>query len=98
MATIREELLAIRSRIDALLGEIPANAESAPKQLPRFMSVPDFAEARSLSDRTVRDYCELGMPHEGEGRGRRVLVTEAIAWIQSGGPRRARMARKGHAA
>jgi hypothetical protein len=88
----RERLLELRSRIDELLGALPAKA--LPATGARFMTCPAFAQTRGLSDRTIRDYCELGMPHSGEGRGRRVLVAAAIAWIDDGGPARARMARK----
>jgi hypothetical protein len=95
--TLRERLLAMRAEIDAALAELPGdpNVSATPA---RFLSCPKFAELRGLSDRTIRDYCEFGMPHVGEGRGRRVLVAEAIAWIDGGGPARARMARKGRAA
>ncbi len=97
--TIRDELLAIRGRIDALLAELPETA-GAPRQTQdrRFLSVGDFAELRGYSARTIRDWCDLGMPHSGDGRGRRVHVAEAITWIDTGGPKRARMGRKDSAA
>lgn len=95
--TVRDELLSIRSRIDALLNEM-ADAPRREVVAARFMSVPDFAALRNYSTRTIRDWCELGMPHSGEGRGRRIHVNEAIAWIEAGGPKRARMGRKDTAA
>lgn len=95
--TVRDELLSIRSRIDALLNEM-GDAPRRDVVAARFMSVPDFAALRNYSTRTIRDWCELGMPHSGEGRGRRIHVKEAIAWIEAGGPKRARMGRKDTAA
>jgi hypothetical protein len=95
--TVRDELLAIRSRIDALLSEMSEQPKREVSTA-RFMTVPDFAALRSYSTRTIRDWCDLGMPHSGEGRGRRVHVVEAIAWIESGGPKRARMNGKDTAA
>ncbi len=90
---IRDELLDLRERIDGIIRELPP-AESRPEQASRYMKIPAYAESRGLSPRTIRDYCELGMPHEGEGHSRRVIVAEATAWIANGGPRKARMARK----
>jgi hypothetical protein len=88
---IRARLLALRAELDDLLAEAGAEPTVASA---RFMKIPDFAEANGYSARTVRDYCDLGMPHRGEGRARRVLVQEAIAWIDDGGPRKARANRK----
>ncbi len=91
----REPELA-RELHDVLHAHFAAEEASDPRE--RFMSCPQFATKRNLSARTVREYCELGMPHSGDGKGRRVHVQEAIAWIENGGPRRARMARKETAA
>jgi hypothetical protein len=88
-----DELLSTRSRIDALLNEM-ADAPKCDVVAGRFMTVPDFAALRNYSTRTIRDWCELGMPHSGTGRGRRIHVSEAIAWIEAGGPKHARMGRK----
>ena len=93
--TIKDRLLQMRSEIDALIAELPGEQ---PAPTARFMSVPDFAELRGYSDRTIREYCELGMPHSGKGKSRRVIVADAIAWIDAGGPKEARMGRKGRAA
>lgn len=95
----RDRLLKMRAEIDAMLAEMD-DSTTANGQQPaaRFMTVPAFAEKMGFSDRTIRDYCELGMPHRGEGRGRRVLVAEAERWLDEGGPRKARAERKGHAA
>jgi hypothetical protein len=99
MASLHERLLALRAEIDSMLQELgPAPSVAQAQPGARFMKVGDFAAARGFSSRTIRDYCELGMPHRGEGKGRRVLVAEADAWIDGGGPRRARAARKGKAA
>lgn len=95
--TLREELVAIRSRIDALLKELPEQQPVRAVER-RYMKVGDFAALRGYSARTIRDWCDLGMPHSGEGSARRVHVAEAILWIESGEPKRARLARKGNAA
>ena len=94
----RQRLLTMRAEIDAALAELGAYETATPVLVGRIMKPMDFATYRHLSPRTVRDYCDLGMPHEGEGRSRRILVIEAERWIANGGPRRARMARKGEAA
>lgn len=97
----RDRLLSMRAEIDALLAELPDGASAptpAAAAAQRFMKLPAFAASRSLSSRTIRDYCDLGMPHQGEGRARRILVAEADAWIAAGGPRKARASRKGQAA
>jgi hypothetical protein len=99
--TVRERLLSLRAELDALLADLPSNGEVtavSSAASTRFMKLPAFAKARDLSPRTIRDYCDMGMPHQGEGRGRRILVAEADMWIDSGGPRKARMSRKGQAA
>ncbi len=94
---LRAHLLALRSEIDAILSKLDGAGPSAPAPA-RFMKVADFAKAHALSARTIRDYCDLGMPHRGEGKGRRIVVAEADEWIAAGGPRRARAERKGKAA
>ena len=88
----------MRAELDALLAELPADDAPNAVQPARYLSVTKFAKLRDLSARTIRDYCDLGMPHSGEGHNRRILVTEAVAWIESGGPKKARMARGGKAA
>lgn len=97
MTTIRDRLLQMRTEIDQILGEM-TDVPRPPVPASRFMSVPQFATSRGFNARTVRDYCDLGMPHVGEGKGRRILVAEAVAWLENGGPKRARMARKENAA
>jgi hypothetical protein len=91
---LRDELLELRARIDGILGELPAAEVRPVWPGARYMKIPAYATAQGLSPRTIRDYCELGMPHDGEGHNRRVLAHEADAWIANGGPRKARMARK----
>jgi hypothetical protein len=102
--SVRSELLRLRSELDRLLERMPDEpGESRTMNLQhavrpgRYMKVPAYAELKGLSARTIRDYCDLGMPSEGVGRGRRVIVAEADAWLASGGPSAARMARKGAA-
>jgi hypothetical protein len=93
--SIRDELLELRARIDRLLEEVPAApALAVVSTAQRYMKVPAYAKSRGLSARTIRDYCDLGMPHEGRTHNRRVLVAEADQWIREDGPRRARMRRK----
>jgi len=94
--TVRDDLLALRARLDEILTSLPDDVKKTSER--RYMTVPEFAELRGYSSRTIRDWCELGMPHSGDGKGRRIHVAEAIAWIEAGGPRRARMARNGDAA
>lgn len=90
--SLRDELLEMRARIDRMLQELPSAPVVALE--PRYEKLPAYAKRKGLSARTIRDYCELGMPHEGSGHNRRVIVSAADEWIASGGPRRARMARK----
>lgn len=89
---LRERILHMRSELDAILLEL--EAPTASQDLPRYLSVPKFAELRGFNERTIREYCELGMPHVGSGKARRILVAEAIAWLEADGPKTARMARK----
>jgi hypothetical protein len=91
--TIRDELLEMRERIDRILRELPEHS-SASVAAPRYLKIPQYADRKGLSARTIRDYCELGMPHEGKGHTRRVIVESADSWIAAGGPQLARMARK----
>lgn len=98
--TIRDELLALREQIDALLAGLPGELGAPVVPLAarvaaraRYLSVPQFAAAFGYSARTVRDYCAQGLPHIGQGKSRRVLVEEARAWIEGGGPQRARKVR-----
>ena len=93
--SLRDELLELRARIDRLLEEVPTQPTlSVVSTAQRYMKVPAYATKTGMSARTIRDYCDLGMPHEGRGHSRRVLVAEADQWIKEGGPQRARGARK----
>jgi hypothetical protein len=93
--TLRDRVLRMKAELDAILAELPEHGPpAAPTQHARYMTVPGFASMRGYSARTVRDYCDLGMPHTGEGKGRRVHVAEAIAWLEAGGPKRERLLRR----
>lgn len=76
---IREELLAIRTRVDALLTEV-ASEEASAKPLPRVMKPKQYAEHRGVGLRTVYTWIRLGLPTERRGRIQRVVVREADAW------------------
>lgn len=92
-----DRLLMLRATIDSMIVELGGDRPQV-RGASRFMTVPDFADWSGFSPRTIREYCELGMPHRGEGRNRRVLVAEAEAWLTTNGPRKARADRKGNAA
>lgn len=97
----KQELIRLRAEMDALIATLPDDDSGSTQPVaaaPRFMKLSAFASSRNFSSRTIRDYCDLGMPHQGEGRARRILVAEADAWIDAGGPRKARASRKGKAA
>lgn len=84
--SFRDDLLSIRARIDAILNRIPKPTREASSE--RLMSVREFAVLTNYSTRTIRDWCDLGMPHSGNGRHRRIHVAEAIEWIEARGPKR----------
>jgi hypothetical protein len=88
---VRAELQAMRDRLDQLLGmPEPANQPAPPIQDERVrMPVCDFARARGYHPDTITKWANLGMPHVGQGKARRILVREADAWIASGGPQNA---------
>lgn len=91
---IRAELEAIRARIDATLAQLPAAPAPAPNPLaePRRMKLSVYASTRGYAPKTVARWCSLGrdpLPHVGQGRARRILVAQADAWIDGGGPARA---------
>lgn len=94
-AIIREKIKRAREALDDIEREL--SSEAAPKPSSLYMKIGDFAALRGFSPRTIRDWCDLGMPHVGEGHNRRVLVADASQWIDGGGPKRARMARTGGA-
>lgn len=94
---LRAKLLSIRANIDAALAELPANEQIAPapaKSEPRWMRLGDYATARSFSRRTLHTMIVEGLPTTGDGKGRRVIVAEADAWL-SRRPARAKQAANG---
>jgi hypothetical protein len=98
---VRARLLSMRAEIDALLAALPDDGRAAtatPMATRRFMKIAEFGKLHGFCARTIREYCDLGMPHQGEGKSRRILVAEAEAWLAAGGPRAARLATRGHAA
>ncbi len=45
------------------------------------MSLTGFREARGIKERTLHSYIAQGLPTVGEGRGRKVVVADADAWL-----------------
>lgn len=69
----------------ALLTEnAAAMPESKPAE-PKWMTVAQYAESRALHPETVRRYIHAGMPSMRAGKGFRVNVAQADAWLEAGG-------------
>jgi hypothetical protein len=52
----------------------------------RYLKQKDYATLRSVSVSTVKTWCRLGLPTNGvQGRGIRIKLAEAEAWLEAGG-------------
>lgn len=72
--------------------EIANDAEPTPlrpKPSAQFMKLGDYATYRAISIRTLHEYISRGLPSDGEGKARRILVDAANAWIAAHGGKRA---------
>jgi predicted site-specific integrase-resolvase len=54
------------------------------------LTVEEFAESIGVCRATVFSWLRLGLPNIRAGRVRRVLVAEAMAWLQAGGANKKR--------
>jgi len=79
---VRDELLAIRRKIDTLLEEV-GTEDAEPKPLPRVMKPAQYAEHRNVSLRTVYRWLELGLPVERRGKITRIPVVDADRWDEA---------------
>jgi excisionase family DNA binding protein len=84
VTTIRHRLLALRAELDEVLAELDAPAPP-PAPVSIWMTVPQFAAARHLHPDTVRRYIRDGMPAMRAGKGWRIRVEAADAWLAAGG-------------
>lgn len=85
----------------AVLAQRPADVSSTERL---YMKFTDYAVRHGVGLSTVKSWRRLGLPTNGvRGRGVRIKVKEADAWVEAGGPRLAffeagaRDARKGRA-
>jgi hypothetical protein len=91
---LRQQLLTAKVALESALECLPSSSEHA-KTAPRaeaepaMMKVCDYATARGYAPRTVSRWANLGMPHQGKGKARRIKVREADVWIAEGGPEKA---------
>jgi hypothetical protein len=66
----------------------PSSSVVTPKssELRRYLKQKDYAALRSVSVSTVKTWCRLGLPTNGvRGRGIRIKLAEAEAWLEAGG-------------
>lgn len=77
--------LQMKALADRIIATTEAKTQSSAKQ-PRWVTVADFAKRTGYSRRTISNYIKMGMPTVGRGRGRRVILAAALAWIERGGP------------
>lgn len=82
--TIRAEL----DEVERALTE--GDAPPEPKRLAPRVSAATYARERGYTADTIHRYADLGMPHVGSGKGLRVLVDAADAWLADNGPAKAR--------
>jgi len=66
-----------------------ATAPEPPEHERIYMNVTDYARARGYSPGAITKWANLGMPHLGEGKARRIRVRQADVWISDGGPSKA---------
>lgn len=69
----------------ALLTESSADTAAKATTEPKWMTVAQYAESRALHPETVRRYIHAGMPSMRAGKGFRVNVAQADAWLEAGG-------------
>ncbi len=84
---IRDELLAIRSLVDAALAKCngPTSGVFIAKDERIYMTSEEFGERWNVSEATVRRYCKAGMPGERIGNRWRIPVEKADSWVKAGG-------------
>jgi hypothetical protein len=79
---------ALRQIADVLDAPPAASAEQ-PAQEPKTLCVEKYAKSRGFSVSSVRRWIKVGCPHILTGRGARVVVAQADAWLAAGGARAA---------
>lgn len=83
------ELREIALQMKALAEKVLADTEptrEANEPEPRWETVAAFAKRTGYSERKIRDYARRGMSHVGKGRSLRIIVADALDWIERGGP------------
>jgi hypothetical protein len=78
------ELLAIRARVDDMIGELRAEAENdtEPKPERTYMKIDEFCARWSISRRTIYARIAEGLPVDGDGHARRIHVKTADEWMK----------------
>lgn len=64
--------------------EAPAPSPAPAAPLPLYLSVPRFAQHTGFSESKIREWLRCGLPHTNAPGQVRVIVKEALAWIQAG--------------
>lgn len=88
----REAVKAIANalrQIADVLDAPPAAPAGQPTQEPKTLCVDKYAKSRGFSVSTVRRWIKIGCPHVLSGRGARIIVAQADAWLAAGGARAA---------
>jgi hypothetical protein len=80
---------ALRQIADVLSASPAAPIEQPAMQEPRALCVEKYAKSRGFSVSTVRRWIKIGCPHVLTGRGARIIVAQADAWLAAGGARAA---------
>lgn len=68
-------------------GAAPGTAKTSATPEPRLMTVKSYAKRAGYATSTVQRWVKMGIPHVPSGRGVRIKVAAADAWIESGGAR-----------
>lgn len=76
---------ALRARLRTMLDEDRAPVHAANDDALRTASIDDYAAAVQIGRRTVEGWIKRGLPTLGSGRGRRIDLGRADAWVRANG-------------
>lgn len=91
LEAIRAELLDVRARVDRALAllPLPMVANEPTVADPKWMKINDYARRWSMSRSALYARIADGLPTDGSGHNRRILVAEADAWMRKRAPKSA---------
>jgi excisionase family DNA binding protein len=80
LADLRALLERLRAMADDGLARCAALTSAPSEPTPIYMTIPEYADRRRVSESTIRRWIAHGLPHYRRGKVIRVRVAEADVW------------------